>query len=56
MYPVSDFYWDSWEGLEYIKQQRSVPEPEFYNEFEKLKQSFPKEYAEWRQKSPHKNL
>jgi len=50
MYPVPDFYWDSWEGLEYIKQQHSVPEPEFYNELLKLKENYNKEYEEWKQK------
>jgi hypothetical protein len=46
MYPVPDFYWDSWEGLEYIKQQRSVPEPEFYSEFLKLRENYNKAYEE----------
>ena len=49
MYPVPDFYWDSWEGLEYLNKQRSIPDVEFYNELLQLKEKHDKEYEEWRQ-------
>jgi hypothetical protein len=54
MYPVPDFYWDSWEGLEYIKQQHSVPEPDFYSELQKLKENYNKVCKETKQKSSEK--
>jgi len=47
-YPVPDFYWDSWEGLEYMKQAHSVPEPEFYDEFAIFCEKHKNEFETWR--------
>lgn len=44
MYPVPDFYWDSWEGLEYMESRQSVPEGAFYKKYKKLKEKYSKEY------------
>jgi len=48
MYPMPNFYWDSWEGLEYMENRHSVPEKEFYDEYQKLKEVFLKEYLAWK--------
>jgi hypothetical protein len=48
MYPVPNFYWDGWEGLEYMENRHSVPEKEFYEECRKLKEIFSKEYLAWK--------
>lgn len=50
MYPVPDFYWDSWEGLEYMESRKSVSEGAFYKEYKKLKEKFSKEYNIWKKK------
>ncbi|MBU4450739.1 MAG: hypothetical protein KKE35_05545, partial [Actinobacteria bacterium] len=50
MYPVPDFYWDSWEGLEYIENRHSVPEEVFYKEYKTLKKKFSREYNIWKKK------
>lgn len=44
MYPIPDFYWDGWEGLEYIEHRHSVPDEKFYKEYQELKQKYPREY------------
>ncbi len=44
MYPVPDFYWDSWEGLEYMESRQSVPEGAFYKKYKKPKEKYSKEY------------
>ena len=44
MYSAPDFYWDGWEGLEYIEHRHSVPEEKFYKEYQELKKKYPKEY------------
>jgi len=51
MYPVPDFYWDSWEGLEYMESRHSVPEGAFYKEYKKLKVKFFKEYNIWKKEN-----
>jgi len=47
MYPVPDSYWDSWDGLEYINKRHSVPDTQFYEEYNQLKTKYEKEYEEW---------
>lgn len=47
MYPVPDSYWDSWDGLEYINERPSVPDTQFYEEYEQLKIKYEKEYGDW---------
>ena len=47
MYPVADSYWDSWDGLEYINKRHSVPDTQFYEEYNQLKTKYEKEYEEW---------
>lgn len=44
MYPMPDFYWDGWEGLEYMENRHSVPDDQFYQEYTELKKIFAKEY------------
>ena len=44
MHPMPDFYWDGWDGLEYMKNRTSVPDEEFYKEYAELKTKFSKEY------------
>jgi hypothetical protein len=51
MYSVPNFFWDSWEGLEYMEHRHSVPEKQFYEEYRELKEMFSKEYATWRNKN-----
>lgn len=48
MYPVPDFYWDSWEGLEYMENRRSVPDKKFYIKYKELKERFSTEYIAWK--------
>lgn len=48
MYPIPDYYWDSWDGLEYMEERRSVPEKIFYEELKNLKSVFNLEYNEWK--------
>lgn len=50
MYPVPNFYWDSWEGLEYMENRHSVPEEKFYEEYQEFKKRFSDEYMAWRNK------
>jgi len=45
MYPVPDFYWDGWEGLDYMENRHSVPDEKFYSEYNELKKKFAKEYS-----------
>ena len=51
MYPVPDFYWDSWEGLEYIENRHSVLEGIFYTEYKTLKKKFSREYNIWKKEN-----
>ena len=44
MYPVPDFYWDGWEGLESMEQRHSVPDEKFYKEYQELKKRYSREY------------
>lgn len=44
MYSIPDFYWDSWQGLDYIEKCHSVPEEKFYVEYSQLKTKFQREY------------
>ena len=37
MYFAPNFYWDSWDGMEYIQERHSVSDEEFYEEYEFLK-------------------
>lgn len=45
MYPMPNFYWDGWDGLEYMESRTSVPDEEFYEEYTKLKSKYSKEYS-----------
>lgn len=37
MYFAPSFYWDSWGGMEYMKERHSVPDKKFYEEYDLLK-------------------
>jgi len=45
MYPMPDFHWDGWEGLDYMENRHSVPDEKFYSEYNELKKKFAKEYS-----------
>ena len=47
MYPMPTTYWDSWSGLIYMEERHSVPDPEFYDEFNELKNKYRKEYKKF---------
>ena len=51
MYPVPDFYWDGWGGLEYMEGRHSVPDEKFYKEYQELKQKYSSEYKLFMSKS-----
>ena len=50
MYPMPDFYWDGWDGLEYMEKRHSVPDEQFYKEYAELKTAFSKEYGSYKKK------
>lgn len=58
MYPVPDFYWDGWEGLEYMENRHSVPDEKFYREYQQLKQMYSREYDIYmnKRKEAEKNI
>ncbi|MDP2762912.1 MAG: hypothetical protein Q8O27_00110 [Enterobacteriaceae bacterium] len=49
-YPMPDFYWDGWDGLEYMENRHSVPDEQFYKEYAELKTTFSKEYGLYKKK------
>ena len=44
MYAMPTLQWDCWEGLDYMEKRHSVPDKEFYSEYNKLKEKYSKEY------------
>ena len=50
MYPMPDFNWDGWDGLDYIEKRHSVPDEQFYKEYAELKITFSIEYYLYKKK------
>jgi hypothetical protein len=48
MYPVPDFYWDGWEGLDEMEKRHSVPDEKFYSEYNELKEKYSKEFSKFK--------
>lgn len=44
-YPIPDFYWDGWEGSDYMENRKSVYDEKFYNEYNDMKVKFAQEYS-----------